>query len=476
LTTATNNETGKAKLKKAISLDSRRIHELMCIAAVIIFPVFAIFDQYTIPSEIYWPLTFVRFAITIIIGLWLFVQKKYSTNEKYLTYFAFTSISWFCCYACVAGGAQYLYQHNIAYCTVFLGASMFALWHWKHSVIVVISSILVYLFFIYYLNTVTLSETLLNGGAVLVTVMILHPIIILYRFNAYRREFLLKLALEQSNELLQLRNEVVEERNAELLIAREKLNEANKELKSINQNLKNLVDSRTNSLEETHTDLKEAVGELDLFLYSSYHDLKGPIARLKGLAQLSLRDVEDAKAKQYNLMFLDTINDMEFLMEKLNNVNTIYHHKVQKEYISVKACLNGALNQFAGVIEESEVEIKTNNIESIGTDKNLLLPVLYNLIENSLRFKKENEKHKLIISCKRENGEIIFSVWDNGCGIPGNVIPNIFNMFYRGNINSKGHGLGLYLAKKAIEKLNGTISVESREGVFTEVIFRLDAV
>lgn len=452
----------------AISKDARKIHELMCLAAVMIFPTFAFFDRFTIPQESYWFLTSIRLLITSLIACWLWLQKKKGYHEIYLTYFAFISISWFCCYACVLGGENYLYQHNIAYCTVFLAASMFLLWHWKHSLFVVISSIIAYFYFLEFNSAISYESFFFKGGSVLLTVMILHPLIIVFRYNGFKREFALKMALEQSNEQLKAKNEAMEERNGELLQAREKLNDANKELQNINLNLKNLVDSKTLSLRETHTDLKEAESELDLFLYASYHDLKGPIARLKGLANLALLDVEDERAKEYNRRFLETVNDMEFLMEKLNSVNAIYNHKVINEEVILERYLHEVLNKFNALKALANVEIKIVEADMILADKNLLQPVLQNLIENALRFRTEIREHRLVISCIKENDKTVLSIWDNGCGIPETVIPNIFNMFYRGNIHSKGHGLGLYLVKKAVEKLNGSISVESKEGHFTE--------
>ncbi len=453
--------------KAALAKDAKKINELMCLAAVIIFPTFAFFDLYTIPNELYSPLTSVRFLISGIIGIWLFIQKKYATNTTYLNYFAFASISWFCAYVSIAGGQRYLYQHNIAYCTVFLAASMFLLWHWKHSIVIVLSSIAVYLFSVYTTDTVSLTESLINGGSVLLTIMVLHPVIILYRYKASLREFLLKKALEESNTLLSSKNKEVELHNAELVLAREKLNETNIALQSANLNLKNLVVTRTNRLEETHSDLKEAERELDQFLYASYHDLKGPIIRLKGIAQLALIDTEDLKAKKYHQLTLDTVYDMESLMAKLNNVATIYHHKLQKEIISLDLFFQTIVLHYNDTNNVS-IELQIPSNATLSTDSNLLRPVVQNLIENSLLYRMESGEHKIIISHKKAEGKTVFSIWDNGCGIPETVLPSIFNMFYRGNTQSKGHGLGLYLAKKAVEKLNGTISVSSNEGLFTE--------
>jgi signal transduction histidine kinase len=73
-----------------------------------------------------------------------------------------------------------------------------------------------------------------------------------------------------------------------------------------------------------------------------------------------------------------------------------------------------------------------------------------------------------------QDAQIVF--WDNGSGIKSNLLENVCQMFFRGSDKSKGHGLGLYLAKKAVEKMNGVLDVKSEEGVYTQVRISLPSV
>jgi signal transduction histidine kinase len=462
------SEADTLKWEKTLSTDAKRIHELMCLAAILIFPLFAFFDRYTIEESLYWPITAARLVITALVLMGLAGQRIYSLPDRYLTYFTFISISWFCCAACAAGGAHFLYQHNLAYCAVFLSASLFLLWPWYHSLFVILSSIVVYILVVAGVANIPLHTIWLEGGAVLLTIMVLHPLIIFYRFNTYRKEYQLKQELEKTNQLLLAQNADMEVRNHELLMTREQFNEANEELKTINQNLENLVVSRTQSLEASNRDLQKALDELDLFLYSSYHDLKGPIARLKGLAQLALRDVEEEKSLQYQQRFLDTLHDMEYLMAKLNRVSMLYHHQLQPEQISLEQYIRQILDPFAASASETLIDLRLSDIGAIVADEKLLHSVLHNLIENAFYYRSPERPHQLTISGHREGRAIIFVFRDNGCGIPQEVMPKIFSMFYRGHELSKGHGLGLYIVKKAVEKLQGTITVDSREGAYSE--------
>ncbi len=446
---------------------SRRIHELMCLMAIIIFPLFAFFDKYTTPPDNYWFLTKLRLGITAIIIIWLIIQKKYKTPEIYLTYFSFCAVSWFCALGCVLGSAEYLYQHNIAYCTVFLAASLFILWPWYHSLFVVLSSIFIYFLLDLYYQSFSIKLAMLDGGAVLLTLMVLHPVIIYFRYESYKREFLLKIELEDSNkELLKSKNET-DQRYKELTIAREDLKEANEELKSVNQNLEWLVASRTQKLEETNLKLQKALNELDRLLYSSYHDIKGPIARMRGLANLLTANVATDQVAEYTSYFLQTIEEMELLIDKLNRVNSLNQRELLLKEVDILALFFHIADKYP----EHKILIQTEDNLKLETDEELVRVVFDCLIDNSLKYRNLTESRPIFIRAKKSLFGIEFEVEDNGDGIPSDQIDKIFLMFYRAHAKSTGHGLGLYLAKKALEKLNGTIKVESVEAKFTKFTF-----
>ncbi len=92
--------------------------------------------------------------------------------------------------------------------------------------------------------------------------------------------------------------------------------------------------------------------------------------------------------------------------------------------------------------------------------------ILNNIISNAVKFQRRVSNEKPFIKIfSRKIGEFIdILIVDNGEGIDSNVQSKIFNMFYRGSLNSKGSGLGLFIAQEAAIKLGGSISVESEYG------------
>jgi len=457
--------------RKSFDQEARRIHTLMCIMAVIIFPIFAWFDLYTIPTQDYWTLTSVRWGITLAILVGLIIQFIYSTSSLYLSLFAFSSISWFCAWACVLGRIEFLFQHHIAYSTVFLAASLFIMWHWAYSAFIVLSSIIVYVALTFYYQNFTLSQSVLNGGTVLLTLMILHPLIAFFRYESAKKECKLRIELEESNANWKTSKEEADEWNRELLLAREGLNEANEELKVVNLHLENLVQARTQTLENTNSQLQKALGDLDRFLYSSYHDIKGPIARLRGLINVFQHEGDSEKLLEFSDYFIQTIKEMESLIEKLNRVNSLNQKSPRIQQLNVISMLE----HFAKLHKSEEIEIciQTPVAIKLASDETIVSLILECVMDNCVMYRSQERNARIRIAANQTLFGVEFLIEDNGDGIPVAILPKVFDMFFRGHVRATGHGLGLYLVKKALEKLDGTIVIESEENVFTRVKFFL---
>ncbi|MGC3944872.1 MAG: HAMP domain-containing sensor histidine kinase, partial [Chryseolinea sp.] len=122
--------------------------------------------------------------------------------------------------------------------------------------------------------------------------------------------------------------------------------------------------------------------------------------------------------------------------------------------------------------EMVRVEFRNSIAETITIDANLLESVVLNLIENSIVFRGANDPFVLCIF-HREADQFVLKVMDNGIGISLDDRDKIFNMFYRGSERSTGNGLGLFMVKKTIEVLHGTIGIESELNQFTSVTIKI---
>jgi signal transduction histidine kinase len=90
--------------------------------------------------------------------------------------------------------------------------------------------------------------------------------------------------------------------------------------------------------------------------------------------------------------------------------------------------------------------------------------IISSLVANAIKYSDPLKKTKTISLSVKSEENLTLELSDNGLGINDNVLPKIFDMFYRGNEKSNGSGLGLYIAKEAVEKLGGSINVRTVAG------------
>lgn len=264
--------------------------------------------------------------------------------------------------------------------------------------------------------------------------------------------------------------------NKELTDAKKQLDNANEELKAINSNLEEIVLERTEKLRSAYENLIKANNELDLFIYRASHDLKGPIASLLGLTKIArLDELPDNTAKYIDNIELGAEN-LNRVLNKLTDIHFINKSQLELSEIPLKEFIEGMISQI-NPHELKEYQFVNDIDEKIAleTDEKLIKIIFGNLIENALTFKKPIKSITHISgSVSKSNLQIIFE--DNGIGIPSEFHKKIFDMFYRASDLSKGSGLGLYLVKKSIEKLDGEINIESEKGRFTKIILQLPGV
>ncbi len=283
-------------------------------------------------------------------------------------------------------------------------------------------------------------------------------------------------SLESANKEIIGQKSEIEKQNAllmknqnEILKAKAELDTINKELIDINTNLESKVEERTSSLKVMNDELINANNELDKFIYRASHDLKGPIARLLGISVLAKMDNKDEALREYIELIEKGALDINKVLNKLNNIHYINKEIKHSEIIDFPKLINGCKPALASYIEPENLDLRINEDPEIHlrSDNNLMRIILENLLENAVIFRKTS-KAEVIVELKANKKSIIICVADHGLGIQDKQLDKIFDMFYRGSERSKGNGLGLYLVRKAVHKLQGRIEVQSVEGKSTK--------
>jgi signal transduction histidine kinase len=212
--------------------------------------------------------------------------------------------------------------------------------------------------------------------------------------------------------------------------------------------------------------------ELDTFLYRTAHDFRAPITTLLGLVQLASMEVKDPLAHQYFKLFEEQFGQLQKLnvhISKLISINETWVFDETPGRMNFKYIVNDVLKELQARFDLSAIDIAVHidpHIEYWPKAEEMIRIIIFNTIENAIQYRASDRKACIGIRIMNNQAvnKLKLFVTDNGVGIPPEVFPKIFDMFYRGNINSRGFGLGLYKTKKIVEKLCGTIEVESEPG------------
>ena len=216
--------------------------------------------------------------------------------------------------------------------------------------------------------------------------------------------------------------------------------------------------------------------ELDTFVYRASHDLRGPISSLLGLYQIVQFEIKDEKALDFFDMFNKQILRLNEIILALINLTKIKESKASETSINFTSIVNDAIDSLRHLDEFSQIKfsVSVNVKKEFRSDKGLITTIIQNLIENTIKYSSKKSDAYTIINIKSTSRDVlVIRVEDNGIGISKEIQPKIFDMFFRGHEISKGSGLGLYILKNAVEKLNGKIDLESQPGVGTNFTIEL---
>lgn len=223
-------------------------------------------------------------------------------------------------------------------------------------------------------------------------------------------------------------------------------------------------------LKRTEEDLKYKNNELDTFVYRVSHDLRGPIASMMGLYNVVQHEINDDTSLAFFEMYNNQILRLNETILALIDLTRIKEVTTESSEISFEEIVDGIVHSFSHLpgFETTQFE-KTYKIYSpyLG-DKSLLTTIIQNLIENAIKYGRPEVQSVVKISIEMidEKEGLIVKVEDNGRGIKREIQAEVFNMFFRGDdTNTMGSGLGLYILKNAVEKLDGKIQLKSERNL-----------
>ena len=221
------------------------------------------------------------------------------------------------------------------------------------------------------------------------------------------------------------------------------------------------------------------------FINNMTHEFKTPLSTIS-LASQMLTDGTVSKSPQMLQHITGIINDetkrLQFQVEKVLQISLFDQQKATTKMSELNAdeLITGVVNTFALKVEKNGGTIVTQleaDDSMIYVDEMHFTNVVFNLMDNAIKYKRDDEALRLTIHTWNEHDKFCLSIQDNGVGIKKENLKRVFDRFYRvhtGNRHDvKGFGLGLAYVKKVIQDHHGSIRVESEYGVGTKFIIVL---
>lgn len=265
-----------------------------------------------------------------------------------------------------------------------------------------------------------------------------------------------------------------------------KITEAAKQYAEGNLNYKVTVTQRdemgylANTMNYMASELNEAEEYQHTFIANISHDFRSPLTSIKGYLEAILDGTIPAdKQNQYLERVIGEADRLTKLTRSMLTLNTIDSKGLlNRTTFDINRLIKDSAQSFEGQCIEKDINFELTfeqEAQMVYADFNKIQQVLYNLIDNAIKF--SHKSSTIYISTEQKNEKIFTSVKDTGVGIPKKDIKKIFDRFYKSDSSrgkdKKGTGLGLAIVKGIIRSHGENIDVISTEGVGTEFVFSL---
>lgn len=203
------------------------------------------------------------------------------------------------------------------------------------------------------------------------------------------------------------------------------------------------------------------------------HDLKTPVAKIQGLAEVLMRKaserLQEGDRETVNSI-INSTQELNHFISSILELNKVESNRLEMQSQSkdINQLIERSIEQFIPAARARRIDIiqALEPLFPIRIDANLISKVINNLIDNALKYSPEDSK--ITVSSREVDGFVEFSVSDHGIGMDQEEIQNLFTKFYRAKNDTttriSGTGLGLYLTRYFVEAHHGRVEVESEPG------------
>ncbi len=225
--------------------------------------------------------------------------------------------------------------------------------------------------------------------------------------------------------------------------------------------------------------LRETNQDLEHFAFAASHDLKEPLRMIGMYTQLTRKRLDgqlDDSSREFMGYVTDGVGRMQNLLDSLLDYSRLGKNKSNLKDIDLNDTIFIVIHNLMSSMKEANAAVTANPLPTVKASSFEMIQLFQNLIANSIKFRREGIPPSIEINANETlTGDFMFTVTDNGIGIPESHQERVFKIFERlhSRADYEGSGIGLATCKKIIQSSGGKIWLESTEGVGTTFYFTL---
>ncbi len=217
-------------------------------------------------------------------------------------------------------------------------------------------------------------------------------------------------------------------------------------------------------LKEKNLRLQKLHSEMNQFVYSLSHELRGPLMSISGVSKLAKMELSEPNVLEYFEMIDTAAGKLDDFIYKMLDFyrSTKIDHKVSK--IDFRAVVDHQMESYRNKFDLApiHIEVQVNQREVFYSDDAKIRVILNNLFSNAVQFQKDGSEKRISLTIDVADEKAVIVVEDNGIGIEERYREEVFNLFSRATQKNVGTGLGLYMVKEAVEQMGGQIILDSQ--------------
>ncbi len=217
-------------------------------------------------------------------------------------------------------------------------------------------------------------------------------------------------------------------------------------------------------------ELQKTNAELDSFVYSVSHDLRSPLTSVLGLLSFIEEESREPATTRHAQMIRQSITRMDGFIKNVLSYSRNNRTALEPQKIELEKTINDVVDSLRHTENAEGIifNLTVSENHPFYSDKQRFTTVIENLVSNAIKFHRQSDGERYIkLNCTAHEDYMTVVIKDNGVGIEPEYKKKIFDMFFRISGKVPGSGIGLYIVKEIVEKLQGTIAVESKPGVGT---------